>query len=104
MSGNAINQQDQSYSYTVDANQTIHAFNAIIEEIVCRLGPVDYSESLYVFNGSNMLEENVDFIYDDQSKMLKFYDVDPFYVCAEILQDNNNIVIHWGNPVLKVID
>tara|TARA_Y100000310_G_C20667403_1_gene808358 strand:- start:827 stop:2011 length:1185 start_codon:yes stop_codon:yes gene_type:complete len=104
MSGNAINQNNQNYSYTVDADQTMLAFNAIIEEIVCKIGPVGFEESFYVFNNNNMLEENIDFEYDEQNKVLKFYDADPFYVCTEILQNNNNIIIHWGNPVLNVLD
>ena len=104
LSGNTINQDPNSYSYAASANQTAEAFNAIIEEIMCRIGPVSASETLYVFNDLEILEENIDYVFDDQNKILKFYDVEPFNICTEMLNNNSNITLRWGNPSINILD
>lgn len=102
LSGNAISQDPGNYLYEVSANQTAEAFNAIIEEIMCRIGPVQASEGLYVFNELDILEENIDYILDNQNKILKFYDEEPFNICTNMLNNNSNITLRWGNPLLVV--
>ena len=102
LAGNAINQDPNNYSYIASANQTADAFNAIIEEIMCRIGPIQAKEDLYVFNDLEILEENIDYIFDDQNKILKFYDVEPFNICTEMLNNNSNITLRWGNPIFYV--
>lgn len=104
LSGNAISQDINDYMYTVNANQTEAAFNAIIEEIMCRIGPVIAKGVLYVFNNLEVLEPNIDYIFDINSKILKFYDVDPFNICTEMLNNNSNITLRWGNPRIEVLD
>ena len=102
--GNSINQDANQYSYNVNANQTSEAFNAIIEEIMCRIGPIIADGVLYVFNELEILEENIDYIYDNQSRLLKFYDVEPFNICSEMLNNNSNITIRWNKPDLIILD
>ena len=102
--GNSINQDANQYAYNVNANQTSEAFNAIIEEIMCRIGPIIADGVLYVFNKLEILEENIDYIYDNQSRLLKFYDVEPFNICSEMLDNNSNITIRWGKPDLIILD
>jgi uncharacterized protein YegL len=102
ISGNALSQDPSDYMYTVSANQTSAAFNAIIEEIMCRIGPVLAGEGLNVFNELEVLELNVDYIFDDQNKVLKFYDEEPFNICTEMLNNNSNITIRWGKPSITV--
>lgn len=102
ISGNALSQDPSDYMYTVSANQTSAAFNAIIEEIMCRIGPVLAGEGLNIFNELEVLELNVDYIFDDQNKVLKFYDEEPFNICTEMLNNNSNITIRWGNPSITV--
>ena len=104
LSGNTINRNPNEYMYTANANQTSAAFNAIIEEIMCRIGPVIASDNLYVFNNLEVLAENIDYVFDDQNKILKFYDEEPFNICTSMLNDNSNITLRWGNPELHVID
>lgn len=104
ISGNTINRNPNEYMYTANANQTSVAFNAIIEEIMCRIGPVIASDNLYVFNDLEILEENIDYVFDNQNKILKFYDEEPFNICTSMLNDNSNITLRWGNPELHVID
>ena len=98
LGGNTISQDPSNYSYVVSANQTAAAFNAIIEEIMCRIGPIQAEENLYVFNDLEILEENIDYVFDNQNKILKFYDVEPFNICTEMLNNNSNITLRWGNP------
>ena len=104
LSGNTISQNPLDYLYTVNANQTAEAFNAIIEEIMCRIGPITGGDNLYVFNNLDILEENIDYVFDMQNKILKFYDVEPFNICTEMLNNNSNITLRWGQPVYHVLE
>ncbi len=104
LSGNSISQDPNQYSYSVNANQTAEAFNAIIEEIMCRIGPIVAEGLLYVFNDLEILEENIDYVYDNQNRLLKFYDVEPFNICTEMLNNNSNITIRWDKPDLIILD
>jgi uncharacterized protein YegL len=104
LSGNTISQDINEYMYTVNANQTEAAFNAIIEEIMCRIGPVIAEGALHVFNNLEILEQNIDYVFDINSKILKFYDVEPFNICTEMLNNNSNITLRWGNPRFEVLD
>lgn len=104
LSGNTISQNSDDYVYNVNANQTSNAFNAIIAEIMCRIGPIVASAGLYVFNGLSLLEENIDYVFDNQNKILKFYDEEPFNICTEMLNNNANITLRWGNPILEALD
>ena len=86
LSGNTISQNINDYMYTVNANQTEDAFNAIIEEIMCRIGPVIAQDDLYVFNNLELLDQNIDYVFDINNRILKFYDVDEKkYVTAQSL-------------------
>ena len=51
---------------------------------MCRIGPVIANEHLSVFNNLEILEENIDYVFDRQNKILKFYDVEPFNICTEM--------------------
>lgn len=104
ISGNSISQDVNNYSYLVNSNQTVDAFNAIISEIMCRIGPVIADGVINVFDGLEVLEEGVDYIFDNQNKILKFYDVDPFNVCSQMLNNNSDITLRWGKPKLKIIE
>jgi len=104
LSGNTISQNINDYMYTVNANQTEDAFNAIIEEIMCRIGPVIAQDDLYVFNNLELLDQNIDYVFDIDNRILKFYDVEPFNICTEMLNNNSNITLRWGNPRINVLD
>lgn len=104
ISGNTLSRDTLDYMYTVNANQTTSAFNAIIEEIMCRIGPVIANDSLYVFDNLTLLEENIDYVFDNQNKILKFYDEEPFNICTNMLNNNSNIILRWGNPLLRPKD
>ena len=96
ISGNTLSQNPAEYSYTVNANQVQEAFNAIIEEIMCKIGPVIAEFPLNVFNNLVLLDENIDYIYNEETKIFKFYDVEPFNICSEMLNDNAQITLRWG--------
>ena len=102
ISGNTLSQDSQDYSYTVNANQVQAAFNAIIEEIMCRIGPVLAETPINVFNGLDLLDENIDYVYSEDTKVFKFYDVDPFYVCTEMLNASAQLTLRWGDVNLNV--
>jgi len=102
ISGNTLNTAPNEFSFVVNANQVAEAFNAIIEEIMCRIGPVIADGDLNVFNDLQILEEGVDYLYDDLYKILKFYDVDPFNICTNMLNNNAKITLRWGRPNLDV--
>jgi len=98
ISGNAINQNPNEYSFSITANQVLTAFSAIIAEIVCRIGPVLSSNDLHIFNGITKLRENLDFVYDDLFNIVKFYDIPPNNICNLMLTNNSNITIRSGDP------
>ena len=102
ISGNTLNTAPNEFSFVVNANQVTEAFNSIIEEIMCRIGPVIADNDLNVFNGVQILEEGVDYLYDDLYKILKFYDVEPFNICTNMLNNNAQITLRWGRPSLDV--
>lgn len=102
LSGNTISRDPQQYSYLVNSNQTSNAFNAIIEEIICRIGPVLAEENLNVFNNLTKLEENIDYIYDVDNKILKFYDSAANSTCTDMILNNAIITLRWGKPKLVV--
>ena len=102
ISGNAINTEPSEFSFIVNANQVTAAFNAIIEEIMCRIGPVIAEGVLNVFNDLQILEEGIDYLYDDLYKILKFYDEEPFNICTNMLNNNAQITLRWGNPKINV--
>ena len=103
LSGNTILNNSEEHSYRISANQTSIAFNAIIEEIMCRIGPVESAGDIYVFDDLQVLEENIDYIYDNQHKILKFYDSEPHNSCTRMIENNSNITIRWGKPLVEVI-
>jgi len=98
ISGNAINQNPDEYSFSINANQVLTAFSALIAEIVCRIGPVFSSNDLHVFNNTIKLRENLDFVYDDLFNIIKFYDIPPNNICNLMLTNNSNITIRSGDP------
>ena len=102
LSGNTLNTNASEYSYVVNANQVAAAFSAIIEEIMCKIGPITINENFHVFNGLDVLEENIDYIFDSQYNILKFYDEEPFNVCTQMLDNNALITLRWGSPILYV--
>ena len=102
ISGNTLNTAPNEFSFIVNANQVVEAFNAIIEEIMCRIGPVIADSDLKVFNDVQILEEGIDYLYDDIYKILKFYDVEPFNICTNMLNNNAQITLRWGRPSLDV--
>lgn len=102
LSGNVINNNSQEYSFIVNADQVSAAFNSIIEEIMCRIGPVIANGNLNVFNELQILEENIDYLYDDIYKIIKFYDSEPFNICTSMLNSNAQITLRWGRPKLDV--
>ena len=102
ISGNTINTTPNEFSFVVNANQVAAAFNAIIEEIMCRIGPVIADGELNVFNDLQILEEGTDYLYDNLYKILKFYDEEPFNVCTNMLNNNAQITLRWGKPKINV--
>jgi hypothetical protein len=102
ISGNTLSQNPEEYSYAVNANQVQLAFQAIIEEIMCRIGPVLAELPINVFNGLDLLDENIDYVYNEDTKVFKFYDVDPFYICTEMLNDSAQLTLRWGDVNLNV--
>ena len=104
LSGNSLTNNRQDYAYSISANQTSIAFSLIIEEIMCRIGPIESSNNIYVFDDLHVLEENIDYIYDNQHKILKFYDIDPHNSCSRMIENNSNITIRWGKPKVTPIE
>jgi uncharacterized protein YegL len=104
LSGNSLSQDHNDFSYEISANETTLAFSAIIKEIMCRIGPVATEDIIYVFNGIDPLEENVDYVHDRSNKAIKFYDVPPLNICEQIINNNDNITIRWGKPLVEVIN
>ena len=102
ISGNTLSTNSNEFSFIVDVNQVAEAFNAIIEEIMCRIGPVVAEGDLNVFNDLQILEEGIDYLYNNNYKILKFYDVEPFNICTNMLNDNAQITLRWGRPKLNV--
>lgn len=102
ISGNTLNTTPNEFSFVVNANQVAAAFNAIIEEIMCRIGPVIAEGNLNVFNDLQILEEGIDYLYDDLYKILKFYDEEPFNICTNMLNNNAQITLRWGRPKVNV--
>lgn len=102
ISGNTLNTTPAEFSFVVNTNQVAAAFNAIIEEIMCRIGPVIAEGELNVFNNLQVLEEGIDYLYDDLYKVLKFYDEDPFNICSNMLNNNAQITLRWGKPKINV--
>jgi len=102
ISGNTLNTTPNEFSFVVNANQVAAAFNAIIEEIMCRIGPIIAEGDLNVFNDLQILEEGIDYLYDDLYKILKFYDEEPFNICTNMLNNNAQITLRWGKPKINV--
>lgn len=102
ISGNTLSNLPEEFSFVVNASQVAAAFNAIIEEIMCRIGPVIADGNLNVFNGTQVLEEGSDYLFDNLYKILKFYDVDPLNICTSMLNNNAQITLRWGRPELNV--
>jgi len=102
VSGNVLNQNSIDYNYIVNTQQVNGAFNAIIEEIMCKIGPVLADYPANIFNGLTLLEENIDYTYNDEEKIFKFYDVEPFYACTEMLSSNAQITLRWGKTKINV--
>ena len=104
ISGNTLSTVPNEFSFIVNANQVEAAFNAIIEEIMCRIGPVIAEGNLNVFNNEQVLEQGIDYIYDDLYKIIKFYDEEPFNICTNMINNNSQITLRWGNPRLYVFE
>ena len=96
ISGNSIDQQSENHTLMITANQSQEAFEAIISEIVCRIGPVE-PDFYSVFSNTNQLVENEDFVYDNDSSYLKVYDEEPLFLCKKMLEDNVNITLRKKN-------
>ena len=105
ISGNAISQDPLEFSYMVNANQTEAAFNSILEEIICRVGPIETNnQKVYVFHEEFPIVEGEDFVFDYDTKVIKFYDFEGRQVCTDIIEGRNNITIRWGQPKLEVLE
>jgi uncharacterized protein YegL len=105
ISGNAISQDPLEFSYMVNANQTEAAFNSILEEIICRVGPVETNnQKVYVFHEDFPIIEGEDFVFDYDTKIIKFYDFQGRQVCTDIIDGRNNIIIRWGQPKLEILE
>ncbi len=102
LSGNTLSQSSIDYTYVVNAQQTDAAFQAIIEEIMCKTETILAEQPVNVFNNLELLEENVDYIYDEQANVFRFYDVEPVYACTEMLENNAQITLRWGKVELNV--
>ena len=102
ISGNAISTNSLDFSFTVNANQVTIAFEAIIREIMCRIGPVHGQNNIRVFNKTDLLEESIDYVYNEEHKILKLYDEEPFNICSQLLNESAKITIRWGKPKLYV--
>ena len=102
ISGNTLSTVPNEFSFIVNANQVEAAFNAIIEEIMCRIGPVIAEGDLNVFNNEQILEQGIDYIYDDLYNILKFYDEEPFNICTNMLNNNAQITLRWGKTKLYI--
>jgi len=102
ISGNTLNTSPNEFSFVVNANQVAAAFNAIIEEIMCRIGPIIADGDVNVFNDTQPLDEGVDYVYDNLYKIIKFYDEEPFNICTNMLNNNAEITIRWGKTKLYV--
>jgi uncharacterized protein YegL len=98
ISGNAINQNPGEYSFSINANQVLAAFSAIVAEIVCRIGPVSSSNDLHIFNNTTKLRKDIDFVYDSLFNIVKFYDILPNNICSLMLENNTDITIRSGRP------
>ena len=55
-------------------------------------------------NKNQVLEENIDYVYNNNHKILKFYDEDPINICSQLLNESAKITIRWGKPKLYVED
>ena len=104
ISGNVLDQGSSIYNYVVNSNNVNNAFNAIIEEIVCKIGPVFATPPINIFNGTDILEENEDYSFDIQTKVFKFYNVEPFNVCDEMINNNTSLTLRWGKVKVNVVD
>ncbi len=102
LSGNTLNFNSLDYTYIVNSQQTDAAFQAIIEEIMCKTETVLAEQPVNVFNNLELLEENVDYVYDSQANVFRFYDVEPFNTCTEMLENNTQITLRWGEVELDV--
>ena len=102
VSGNVLNQNSIDYNYIVNTQQVNGAFSAIIEEIMCKIGPVLAEYPANVFNGLTLLEEDIDYVYNSDEKIFKFYDIEPFYACTEMLNNRAQITLRWGKVELKI--
>ena len=71
---------------------------------MCRIGPVLAELPINVFNDLDLLDENIDYVYNEDIKVFKFYDVDPFYVCTEMLNDSARLTLRWGDVNLNVFE
>ena len=98
ISGNTLSTNVVDYVYSVNSNQVTLAFNAIISEIMCRIGPVLSNETLYIFNKDQPLTENVDYIFDSLHKIIKFYDSELNSTCTDMITSNAEITLRWGAP------
>lgn len=98
ISGNVINQNPEEYSFSINSNQVLAAFSAIVAEIVCRIGPIFSSNNLHIFNGTSKLRENLDFVYDNLFSIVKFYNSPPNNMCDLMLTNDSNITIRSGEP------
>ena len=104
LSGNALSQQSENFSFNIAANETREAFNGIIKEIMCRIGPVFANDDIYIFEGLDLLEQGEDYIYDSLNKIVKFYDVSPINACSRMIDNDSDITLRWGRPLIKVIN
>jgi len=102
ISGNTLSTLPEEFSFTVSVAQVSAAFNAIIEEIMCRIGPVIADGTINVFNNTTMLQKDLDYVYDDLYKIIKFYDSEPFNICTNMINNNTQLTIRWGKPEVYV--
>lgn len=98
ISGDTLSTNSGEYVYSVNSNQVTLAFNAIISEIMCRIGPVLSNETLYIFNKDQALTENVDYVFDSLHRVIKFYDSEQSNTCTDMITSNAEITLRWGEP------
>lgn len=106
LSGNAATavQDRSSYSFFATADGTQDTFTTIIEDILCRYGPIDPvpsikdEQSINVFINDEALVIGDDFEYSRESNSLRFFNE----ACQEVIDSGGDIVIRYGQPRLII--
>ena len=110
LSGNAITNPNDRDDFTFIANAagTQGAFSAIVEDILCRVGPIDPApgpdeqNTINVLVDENPLEIGVDFVYDGSTNSIKLFDEAPNFACTSVLDQGGSVTVRYGQPRLIV--